>query len=116
MGDLMDLIVMLGGAIVVFIGAVVGGFVAVLLVQGYGYANLNNKLVRIENKLASGLGVQAREEQSQEMQEVMLQAAQIMKDESITKEDKPKALINLGLQHPKVAMQLLGKVGLKGLF
>lgn len=111
----MDYLLLLIGLIAVFIGAAVGGFVSVLLVQGYGYAQLNNKIVRVENKIASAQGVQAREEQNQELQEVMLQAAQIMKDESISKEDKPKMLINLGLQHPAVAMQLIKKVGLKGL-
>lgn len=111
----MDLLLILSGGIVVFIGAAVGGFVSVLLVQGYGYAQLNNKIVRVENKLASGLGVQAREEQTEEMQEVMMQAAQIIKDEGIPKEDKTKHLINLALQHPKVSMSLIKKFGLKGL-
>ncbi len=111
----MDYLLLLSGALVVFIGAAVGGFVSVLLVQGYGYAQLNNKIVRVENKLASGLGVQAREQQGEEMQEVMLQAAQIIKNDEIPKEDKTKHLLNLALQHPAVAMSLVKKFGLKGL-
>jgi len=112
----MDLILMIFGSIVVLIGSAVGGFVAVLLVQGYGYTQLFNKLVRIENKMASGLGVQAKEEQNEEMQSVMLEVAQIMKDDAIPKEDKTKHLLNIAIQHPKIALSLAKKIGLKGLF
>jgi hypothetical protein len=100
---------------VVILGAFVGGFVANMLIQGYGYANLNNKLVRLENKMNSGLGVEVKQEKAQRMQSAMAEAMLIMKDEAIAKEDKTKALLGLAGKYPDVAFDLVKKVGVKGL-
>ena len=111
----MDILIVFIGFIVLFVGAVVGSFAASLLIQGIGFNQLNNKIQRVENKIASTLGNQAKVEQSEELQQVMLEAAQILKDDSIPKEEKTKHLINIALQHPAVSMQLIKKFGLKGL-
>ena len=93
-----------------------GGFVAVLLVQGYGYANLANKLARIENKIASAQGVEVKAEKGQRIQLALIEAAQIMKNEEIPKEEKTKALMGLAAKYPDVALDLVKKVGVNGLF
>lgn len=111
----MDILLIFIGLIAVVIGSAVGGFVAVLLVQGYGYTNLNFKLQRIENKIASAQGVEVKAEKGQRMQAALIEAAQIMKDENIPKEEKTKALMGLAAKYPDVAMDLVKKVGINGL-
>jgi hypothetical protein len=94
--------------------AFAGSFLCTLLVTGYGVAQFEKRLKSIEMTEKSYLGVQAKQENSEEMQAVMLEAAGILKDENISKEDKPKRLIALAMQHPGVAMKLINKFGLKG--
>lgn len=112
----MEILVFLSGLIVALIGSAVGGFIAVMVVQGYGYANLAGKMQRIENKMASGLGIEVKAEKASRLQEAMVKVMAVMKDENVPKEEKSKALMSVAAEYPDVALDLVKKVGIKGLF
>ena len=95
--------------------AFAGSFLCTLLVTGYGVAQFEKRLRSIEMTEKSALGVAAKQESQEEMESVMLEAAAILKDENISKEDKPKQLIALAMKNPKTAMKLMKKFGMNGL-
>lgn len=111
----MDLLVLISGFLVLLLGAFAGSFLCTLIVTGYGIATLERKLKSLENKIYGDTGVQARAQQGERMGEAMAKAALVMKDESIPKEEKTKALMQVALEYPDVAMQLVKKIGLKGI-
>lgn len=111
----MDIFLIIWGSILVLIGAGVGAFVAGMIYYGYGYANLDSRMNSLSNKLASGAGVQVRQEKAERISLAMADAMLIFKDESIPKEEKTKAMLGLAGKYPDVALDLVKQVGLKGL-
>lgn len=111
----MDFLTLLWGSILVLLGSFLGGFVASMVVQGYGYAQLDQKIENVRNKLYSGGGVVARQEKAERLQGAMAEAVLIMKDEGIPKEEKTKHLLALAGKYPDVAFDLVKKVGLNGI-
>lgn len=111
----MDILVLIFGAILALVGAGVGGFVAGMVYYGYGYANLDSRLNAMSNKLASGAGIQARQDKAERMSLAMADAMLVFKDESIPKEEKTKAMLGLAGKYPDVALDLVKQIGLKGL-
>ena len=94
-------------------GFIAGGIFGWL--SGWQYSSkqieLERKINQIWGSMNSGAGVAARQQQDQETQEVMLQAAAIWKGEGEQKE-KINQLLGLAAQHPKAAMKLLKQVGI----
>jgi len=111
----MDLLYYFFALIVAFIGCVIGAFSAVFLIQGYSFAQLNSKIARIENRFNAAAGVEVKHEKAERMSAAMAKVVLVMKDESIPKEEKTKALMSVAAEYPDVAFDLVKKVGLKGL-
>lgn len=93
--------------------AVVGGLVAYFMVG----ARLSEVLYEIGNakRMYAGAmgsaGVNARQQQNEEMEAALGEAVLIMQNPEIP--DKPKALMGLATKYPNIAMKLLKKYGLK---
>jgi len=86
----------------------VGGFVARLVmsfITERDLASLEARVKRIEMKLISGSGVDARQEKAERQQEAMLKAAELMKAGKEPKE----ALKEVAMAYPDVAMDLVQK-------
>lgn len=113
--DIFNIIIIIFGGIGVVIGCIVGSFCATLVVEGWGYAQLRYKIESLENKIKSAQGVEVRTEKAQRLQGAVIEAAAIMKDENIPKEEKTKALMALAAKYPDVALDLVRKVGINGL-
>jgi len=111
----MDILTLIWVSILVLIGSFLGGFVASMVVQGYGYVNLENRISALNNKLYAGAGVGARQEKAERINLAMADAMLIFKDENIPKEEKTKAMLALAGKYPDVALDLVKQVGVKGL-
>lgn len=110
----MDLIMLIFGCLVILIGSAVGGFIAVMVVEGYGYAKLHSRIYSLEQTGRSALGVEARQDKAARMSEAAAKAVLIMKEEG-EQSEKTKKLIGLAVEYPDIALDLVKKVGLKGL-
>mgnify|MGYP003971096393 FL=1 len=110
----MSLIWIIAGFITLVISGSVGGFISRMLLDGIGYAKLDNRINALQNKINSGLGVTAKAEQKQLKDERMAQAsADFM---ALKEEGKTNAEI-MALLAPKyidIAPDILKMFGVKG--
>ena len=94
-------------------GFIAGGIFGWL--SGWQYSakliELERKINQIWGSFNSGRGVDARQQQDQETQEVLAQAVSIWKSEG-DQSKKIDGVLALAAQHPKVAMKLLKQVGI----
>ena len=112
----MDIIMVTIGFLVLGLGAFAGAFICTLLITGYGVAQLNKRILSLENGYKSGLGVQAKADKQAEMEQIALQAGAILQDENIPKDEKTRQLLAIAMQNPKASTKLLKQFGLKDLF
>jgi len=100
------------GGIVIFIGSVIGGFLAKLVWEEAGVLSLERRLKRLENAAISPSGVSARQEQSAEVQQALAEAMQVWKGEG-TQDEKLKAIANIAASKPAVTMKILRQLGIR---
>jgi len=108
-------ILLLGGAITLLLGSFAGSFAAKMLFEGLSHARIEARLNQLEGKFYSGQGLAAKAEKNERLQEAIVKAAAIMKGEE-DQNAKNQKLLALATEYPDVAIQLAGKIGLKGLF
>jgi len=95
--------------IVLFVGSIIGGFLAKLAWEEISMLSLERRIKRLENTLISGSGVASRQEKAERQQEAMLKVAELVKEGK----DPKDALKEVAMAYPDVAMGLIQKA-LKG--
>ena len=104
------------GLLVIGMGAFAGSFLCTLLVTGYGVAQLNKRLLSLENGAKSVLGIAAKQQKAEEMDVLMLEASSIWADENVPKEEKMQKMLAIAMKNPTAAGKILKKFGLGDLF
>lgn len=105
---------MILAGLTLLLGSFAGTFAVGMVISGVSNAQLMGRLNKLEGKIYSEQGVQAKSEKAERIQQAMAEAVIIMKDENIPKEEKMKNLMPLIGKYPDVAFDLIKKVGLKG--
>ena len=111
MVELATIAVYIGYLLVVGVGAVVGGFIANLFYGFYGYNNISNRVLSLENGIRGAKGVSARNEKEGRMALAIAEGAELMKNGSTPVE----VLAALGPKYPDVALDLFKKFKKEGL-
>jgi len=106
---------MIGAGLALLLGAFAGTFAVGMVVSGFSNAQIMARLNRLESRIFAMAGNEVKSEKAARMSAAMAEAMLIMKDESIPKEDKTKALLGLAGKFPDVAFDLVKKVGINGL-
>ena len=99
-----DVWLLSGAAVLIFAGALVGGFIAGIIFQIF----YHKSLVRGE---ASKRGIEAKVEKTERMNAALVEAAQLLQDGK-----KPEEIVKLLLpKYPDVALDLVKKLSGRGL-
>jgi len=110
----MSLIMVAGAGLALIISGIVGGFMARMFVDGWGYARLENEINALRNKINSGLGVEAKAEKKIIKEERLAMAAAdfaALKESGLS---MPEIIKELAPKYIDIAPDILKMLGIKG--
>lgn len=107
--DLADLAVGIGTLLVIIASALLGGFLANMFYGFYGYSDLRNRILSLENTIRGNKGVAVKAGKEERLNMAIAEAGKMLQ-EGAQPMDIAKALAP---RYPDVAMELVKK-GMKG--